>query len=82
MAAALAGLDALVFTGGVVRAPTAVRAAPGAGLAFLGVDIDREANGAVTGDDEIGAAGASVHCLAVTAREDLELSRQVRALRA
>jgi acetate kinase len=58
----------------------AVRATAGARLGLLGVEVDGEANGAVTGDGEIGAAGASVHCLLVTAREDLEISRQVRAL--
>jgi acetate kinase len=80
MVAALGGLDALVFTGGVGEHQPAVRAAAGAGLGFLGVDIDSEANDAVTGDAEIGAAGAPVRTLVVTAREDLEISRQVRHL--
>ncbi len=78
MAAALGGLDALVFTGGVGEHQPAVRAAAGAGLGFLGVDVDPARNGAVTGDGEIGAAGAPVRTLVVTAREDLEISRQVR----
>ncbi len=78
MAAALGGLDALVFTGGVGEHHPAVRAAAGAGLGFLGVELDAGRNGAVTGDGEIGAAGASVRTLVVTAREDLEISRQVR----
>jgi acetate kinase len=78
MAAALGGLDALVFTGGVGEHQPAVRAAAGAGLGFLGLDIDGQTNSAVTGDGEIGAAGASVRTLVVTAREDLEISRQVR----
>jgi acetate kinase len=80
MAAALGGLDALVFTGGVGEHQPVVRAAAGAGLGFLGVDVDPERNGAVTGDGEIGAAGATVRTLVVTAREDLEISRQVREL--
>ena len=78
MAAALGGLDALVFTGGVGEHQPAVRAAAGAGLGFLGVGVDAETNGAVTADGEIGAAGAPVRTLVVTAREDLEISRQVR----
>ena len=80
MAATLGGLDALVFTGGVGENQPVVRAAAGAGLGFLGVDVDHEANTAVTGDGEIGAAGARVRTLVVTAREDLEISRQVRAI--
>jgi acetate kinase len=78
MAAALGGLDALVFTGGVGEHQPAVRAAAGAGLGFLGVGIDGTTNAAVTGDGEITAGGASVRTLVVTAREDLEISRQVR----
>ena len=80
MAAALGGLDALVFTGGVGEHQPAVRAAAGAGLGFLGVDIDEATNAGVTGDGEIGAGGAPVRTLVVTAREDLEISRQVRDL--
>lgn len=78
MAAALGGLDALVFTGGVGEHQPAVREAAAAGLGFLGVAVDPEMNRCVTGDGEIGAAGAAVRTLVVTAREDLEISRQVR----
>ncbi|HVL07442.1 MAG TPA: acetate/propionate family kinase [Acidimicrobiales bacterium] len=78
MVAALGGLDALVFTGGVGEHQPAVRAAAAAGLGFLGVAIDDEQNAAMTGDGEIGAAGAPARTLVVTAREDLEISRQVR----
>ena len=80
MAAALDGLDALVFTGGVGEHQPSVRAAAGAGLGFLGVEVDAERNRSTTGDGEIGAAGAGVRTVVVTAREDLEISRQVRRL--
>ena len=43
MAAAMNGLDALAFTGGIGEHHLAVRAAA-AGLAFLGVAIDDDAN--------------------------------------
>ena len=78
MVAALGGLDALVFTGGVGEHQPAVRAAAGAGLGFLGVEVDPHRNAATESDGEIGAAGAPVRTLVVTAREDLEISRQVR----
>ena len=79
MAAALGGLDVLVFTGGVGEQAPEVRAHACAGLGFLGVELDEPANAAATGDAEIGAPGASVRTLVVTAREDLEIARQLRA---
>jgi acetate kinase len=78
MAAALGGLDALVFTGGVGEHQPAVRAAAGAGLGFLSVEVDHDRNADTAGDGEIGAAGAPAHTLVVAAREDLEITRQVR----
>jgi acetate kinase len=80
MAAALGGLDALVFTGGVGEHSAAVRAQAAAGLAFLGVALDEERNRETRTDTEIGAARALVQTLVLTAREDLEIARQVRAL--
>jgi acetate kinase len=80
MAAALGGLDALVFTGGVGEHAPPVRAAAAAGLGFLGVALDEEANAATQGDGDIGVPGAEVHCLVVTAREDLEIARLARAV--
>jgi acetate kinase len=80
MAAALGGLDALAFTGGVGEHAPEVRARTVAGLGFLGVQLDAEANARVTADAEIGAAGAPARTLVVTAREDLEVAVQVRAL--
>jgi acetate kinase len=80
MAAALGGLDALVFTGGVGEGAARVRAGAADGLGFLGVELDAQANATATADAEIGASGAPVRMLVVTAREDLEIARQVRAL--
>jgi acetate kinase len=80
MAAALGGLDVLVFTGGVGERAAAVRAAAAAGLAFLGVALDPVRNEHAHGDTEIGAADAAVRTLVLAAREDLEIALQVRAL--
>jgi acetate kinase len=80
MAAAMDGLDALVFTGGVGEHAAEVRSAAGAGLGFLGVAIDDERNAAVTDDADISAASAVVRTLVVRAREDLEIARGVRAV--
>jgi acetate kinase len=78
MAAAMGGLDALVFTGGVgERAPT-IRAAATERLAFLGIEVDANANRSAAGDAEISARGAPVRALVITSREDLEIARQTR----
>jgi acetate kinase len=80
MAAALGGLDALVFTGGVGERSGPVRAGAAAGLGFLGVVLDARANADAVDDTEIGASGAAVRTLVIRAREDLEIARQVREL--
>jgi len=80
MAAALGGLDALVFTGRVGERAAEVRSGAAAGLGFLGVGLDDAANAAAAGDAEIGARGATVRTLVVESREDLEVARAVRAV--
>ncbi|HXS64945.1 MAG TPA: acetate/propionate family kinase [Streptosporangiaceae bacterium] len=80
MAAAMNGLDALVFTGGVGEHDAGIRAGAAAGLGFLGVAVDPGRNVAATGDTEITAAGAPVRTLRITAREDVEIARQAREL--
>jgi acetate kinase len=80
MVAALGGLDALVFTGGIGERSAPVRARAAAGLAFLGVTVDEQRNAAARPDADVGADGASVRTFVVAAREDLEIARQVRAV--
>jgi acetate kinase len=82
MAAAMDGLDALVFTGGVGENSAPVRGEAAAGLRFLGVDIDAKLNAGIKGDGDIGTRGAQVRTLVVRAREDVEVARDVRRLRA
>jgi acetate kinase len=77
MTAAMNGLDALVFTGGVGEYHPPIRAAACAGLAFLGVRLDAGRNTA-TSDAEISAADSAVRALVITAREDAEVARQAR----
>jgi acetate kinase len=73
MTAVLGGLDACVFTGGVGEHVPEVRASCG-----LALDVD--ANATSTPDTDISAPGATVRTFVVTAREDLEIAREVRAL--
>ncbi len=78
MAAALGGIDVLVFTGGVGEHATSIRSRTAAALAFLGVELDKYANGDIDGDAAISSAGALVTALVVRAREDLEMAAQAR----
>ena len=77
MAAALGGIDTLVFTGGVGERASEIRARAAEGLGFLGIAIDAARNTA--GAEDLTAAGAAARTLVVEAREDLEIARGVRA---
>lgn len=78
MAASMAGVDALVFTGGVGEHASPIRERATERLGFLGVDINTEKSRTVAGDADIGAIEAAVRTLVVTSREDLEIAREVR----
>lgn len=78
MAAALSGVEAIAFTGGVGEHAPAVRTGALAGLEFLGARIDGSRNETAAGDTEITGPGSLTRVLVVVAREDLEIARQVR----
>jgi acetate kinase len=80
MAAALGGLDVLVFTGGVGERSAEIRARAADGLGFLGVSVDAARNDAAERDADVSPDGARVRARVIAAREDLEIARQVRAL--
>ncbi len=81
MAAAMGGLDALVFTGGVGENSSAIRAETCSRLGWLGVEIDERANLATAGDDtNVSAAGAPVKTVVVHAREELVIAADCRRL--
>jgi acetate kinase len=78
MAAAMGGLDALVFTGGVGENAEEVRAAACRALRFLGVEPHAANSDAAVGDRLLSGDGAAVAVAVVEAREDIEIARQVR----
>jgi acetate kinase len=80
MAAAMDGLDVLVFTGGVGERSAPVRARAASGLSFLGVGLDDRLNEEAEPDAGIGADDAPVRTFVIRAREDLEIARQVRSV--
>lgn len=80
MAAAMGGLDALVFTGGVGENAPLVREKAVAGLGFLGLRIDSERNSSGGDRSRLELSGSSHPILLVAAREDLQVAREVREL--
>ena len=80
MAAAMGGLDALVFTGGIGQASADVRSRTCEGLGFLGLGIDRRRNDEGNGDRIVSPPAAVPAVAIVEAREDIEIARLVRQL--
>jgi acetate kinase len=77
MTAAVGGLDALVMTGGIGEHAPLVRAQVATRLAFLGLEIDPSRNEGADGDADISSTTAAVRTVVVSAREDLQIARQV-----
>jgi acetate kinase len=80
MAAAMEGLDVLVFTGGVGERASAIRTGAARGLGFIGIGIDEGADEAAQPDAEVTAAGAAVRTWVIEAREDLQMARELERL--
>jgi acetate kinase len=78
-AAALGGLDTLVFAGGIGENAPAVRARICDGLGFLGIELEEKKNAANTG--MISAEGGRVAVRVIRTDEELTIARSVcRAL--
>jgi acetate kinase len=77
-AAALGGLDALVFTGGIGEHAATIRARACEGLEHLGVRLDPVRNGRHA--DVVSAAEAAVEVRVVATHEELMIARHVRRL--
>ena len=78
MVAALGGLDVLAFTGGIGEHQPRVRAEAVEGLGYLGLHLDEGRNTDAPGDAEVTGEGATARTVVVSAREDVEIARQVR----
>lgn len=75
-AAAMGGLDALAFTGGIGENSAALRSACCEGLEFLGIELDRELNEKGTGDRAVSAPDSRVTVLALATNEELIVARR------
>ncbi|MBB3223622.1 acetate/propionate family kinase [Pseudoduganella umbonata] len=82
LAAALGGLDALVFSGGIGENSVAVRAAVCRDAAWLGVSLDEAANAGAGADQisRISAPSSKVEAWVVPANEELMIARHTAAL--
>ncbi len=84
LVAALGGLDALVFTGGIGEHAAPIRARIAAGLAWLGLKIDEAANAAVAlpphGMVRIDAPASQVIVAVVATDEELMMARHAWGL--
>ncbi len=75
-AAALGGLDAVAFTGGIGENSAALREACCGGLEFLGLRLDTARNREGTGDRVVSSDGSPVTVLALATNEELIVARE------
>lgn len=76
MLAALGGVDALVFTGGVGEHIAEVRSASCAAFAFAGVHLDEVRNAQSPVDADVATRDSAVRVLIVQAQEDWVITRE------
>lgn len=75
-AAAMGGLDMIVFTGGIGENSSVTREQACEGLEFLGIDFDKDVNRAARGKDVILSTPSSkVKVVAVTTNEELVIAQ-------
>ena len=79
-AAAMEGLDALVFTGGIGENAAGLRQRICAGLEFLSIALDPAKNAKPVPDCRIDRSDAKVACLILAAQEELVVGREVYRL--
>jgi len=78
LAAALGGLDGIVFTAGFVENAAPIRSAICRGCAWLGLDLDEAANR--HHDGRISAANSRVSAFVIKTDENLMIARHARAI--
>ena len=77
-AAAMGGVDAVIFTGGIGENSPEVREESLSGLEFMGLEIDRDVNEAlIGGEGEISLEGSKVRALVVPTNEERTIARDV-----
>ncbi len=78
LAAALGGLDAVVFTGGIGENSASVRRRVCEGMEWIGIRVDPQAN--LANASRIGTADSAVRVLVIPTDEERVLAREARSL--
>ena len=78
--AAMGGVDAIVFGGGIGRNSDTVRAMALEGLECLGVVLDEEKNRNAKGGDDVSAAESRVRVFIVDTNEEIVVARKAKNL--
>jgi acetate kinase len=78
--AAMGGVDAIVFTGGIGENAAAVRAKILEPLAFMGVDLDPVRNGSDAKEKAITRDGSRVAAWVVPTNEELSIARKTKTI--
>ena len=82
-AAAMGGVDAIVFTGGIGENNPHYRERVAKNLAFMGVQIDEERNAGIRssqGEQDLSAPGATVKMLMIPTNEELMIAKDTAEL--
>ena len=79
-AAAMGGVDAVVFGGGIGRKSDIVRAMSLEGLEFLGIELDNDKNTSASGGDDISKDASPVRIYIVDTNEEIVVARKAKAL--
>jgi len=78
--AAMGGLDAIVFGGGIGRNSPVIRAMALEGLECLGVRLDADKNRSAVGGSDISADGSTVRIYVVDTNEEIVVARKAKNL--
>lgn len=79
-AAAMGGIDVLIFTAGIGENNGVMRKNIVSGLEFLGIEIDDEKNSQRGGERDISKDGARVRTLVIPTNEELAIARETLKL--
>lgn len=79
-AAALGGLDAIAFAGGIGEHSAAMRARICTGLEFLGVELDTGSNEAADAEAQISADSSKIKVWMIPTDEERQIARETSAL--
>ena len=80
-AAAMGGVDVLVFTGGIGENGDTVRTESCKGLEFIGIEIDESKNEGLRGEEmDISTSGSNVRVMVVPTNEELVIARDTKEI--